>query len=198
VRENQIKEKTMDEKLKALKESIEHWERVVENPKKEEIGYKECALCSLYRRNFEAGGCEGCPVYEKTGKHGCHGTPYKEIFGYDFRGRQQEDDNGELRVIPTKEEALKELAFLKDLYIELIEDTPKVGGWVDVTEDIEWELHRWEGSGSKGHCRLTAKIDGKEVFLASFKEMPAIGLDKREYKLEVKDYYFKILKKETK
>ena len=40
------------------------------------IGTTHCALCSLFIRDIF---CDGCPVYEHTGKHGCEGTPYGAV-----------------------------------------------------------------------------------------------------------------------
>jgi hypothetical protein len=56
----------------ALEASIAHWARIV-------TGHEECrhaancALCQKYLDND----CVGCPVMERTGKHGCEGTPYE-------------------------------------------------------------------------------------------------------------------------
>jgi hypothetical protein len=71
--------------LKALNDSIAHWERMRDNPNGEDRpGRRQCALCGLFNRNF-ADGCAGCPVKAKTGEVGCAGTPYEHanaIFGF--------------------------------------------------------------------------------------------------------------------
>lgn len=87
--------------LKALKASIKHWE--------EDDGHMEGGNCALCRRfvhvhNPKAGHCcikstgEKCPVYAKTGKIECEGTPY--------------------RCLPTTRQRKAEIKFLKSLLPE--------------------------------------------------------------------------------
>ena len=67
---------------KALRESIEHWERLVEacevedkaKLREEGWGWNNCALCGEYYDS----NCFGCPVMEHTALVGCEGTPYEE------------------------------------------------------------------------------------------------------------------------
>lgn len=40
------------------------------------IGQTDCALC----REYIAGYCNHCPVFEKTGKVGCENTPWQRIW----------------------------------------------------------------------------------------------------------------------
>ena len=92
------KEKT----LKALKETIERWEKI------RDLGMDfktstQCVLCDLF--GDLDGECRDCPIRKKTGQEQCRGTPYR-IYQYN----------------PTKENAQKEVDFLKDLYIEMLED----------------------------------------------------------------------------
>jgi len=69
---------------KALRKSIAHWERIVENGG--EDLEERCALCDRYmpgRGHRVIGGCntlDGCPVYNKTGEDSCGGSPYETWF----------------------------------------------------------------------------------------------------------------------
>lgn len=66
--------------LKALKESIAHWERLVKtrpaNVTQDEPYAEHCALCKWFFVSPRR--CKGCPVSEKTGQTHCIGTPYYE------------------------------------------------------------------------------------------------------------------------
>lgn len=64
--------------LTALKESIEHWKRIVASPLTEKLGPENCGLCKLflYNKNRLLHSCRGCPVYASTGQQFCGGTPY--------------------------------------------------------------------------------------------------------------------------
>lgn len=127
---------------KAFKETIERWEKIIDD-----VTYyarSGCALCDYKVNNLESGlRCKGCPVREKTGKSQCGGTPW----GRFMRNR-------------TTENALRELVFLKNLYIELVEcpipSSPledalrglndkieeekraKKGRWVDITKECKY------------------------------------------------------------
>ena len=90
----------MDKKtLKALKGSIEKWEKIVAGTGKDE-GPNNCPLCKLFNKieGEEKYACNGCPVKEETGQKYCWNTPY-EVY----------EPN------PTKKNAIKELNFLKSL-----------------------------------------------------------------------------------
>lgn len=58
--------------LAALKSSIRHWERLLIGADTY-MGPGYCRLCKIFN---ERHWCAGCPVYEKTGKRWCEGTPY--------------------------------------------------------------------------------------------------------------------------
>lgn len=65
----------MDAKtLEALKASIAKWEKNAEatGPSLYTVGPSGCPLC----KEFFAGGCQGCPVSEKTGRTACDESPY--------------------------------------------------------------------------------------------------------------------------
>ena len=61
--------------LKALKASIAKGVRnaKAKTPDDYLTGPDDCPLCHLFNNEKL---CVGCPVYEKTGKSGCEGTPY--------------------------------------------------------------------------------------------------------------------------
>jgi hypothetical protein len=63
----------------ALRESIEHWKRVVKNPLGEETGIRACALCLMFFVNPKDYSCKGCPVHRVTRRPGCGGTPYQDF-----------------------------------------------------------------------------------------------------------------------
>jgi hypothetical protein len=60
----------------ALESSIEHWEEnaAATSPHEANIGSDKCGLCRLYLKDD----CKDCPVAKKTGRLGCHGSPYHE------------------------------------------------------------------------------------------------------------------------
>ena len=65
-------------KAEALEASIAHWEENARArvPSDASLGVTNCALCKLYHDNF----CQGCPVYEETGKDRCSGTPFQRAY----------------------------------------------------------------------------------------------------------------------
>ena len=104
------------ETLEALKKSIVKWERIAKSTKELDKGIVNCALCGL----FSAGGCGGCPIYEKTKKKYCRDTPYTEWSGHASKHEINDNYHGAgLRREPGCKECLilvkKELEFLKSL-----------------------------------------------------------------------------------
>jgi len=65
------------ETLEALKASIAKWERLIVSGAVSS-GAPGCPLCQLFNRasTSEEKQCVGCPVFAKTGKQACIGTPY--------------------------------------------------------------------------------------------------------------------------
>jgi hypothetical protein len=71
--------------LKALKESIKHWDRMATGKARlgEEPDSDHCALCSLFNRDNmdeDKNVCRGCPIYESTGRCWCAGTGYSSAW----------------------------------------------------------------------------------------------------------------------
>jgi hypothetical protein len=65
--------------LAALDASILHWEQnaAAEKPGDASCSADDCALCDLVNLGVVAHTtCIGCPVFEKTGRKLCDGTPY--------------------------------------------------------------------------------------------------------------------------
>ena len=96
--------------LKALKASIAHWKRMRKGTQKanESPDGECCPLCNLFRSLCV--GCSKCPVYKRTLRRGCHGTPW---FGarYNFIMR----DRGSVFKEAWEKTANAEIAFLKSL-----------------------------------------------------------------------------------
>ena len=71
------------ETLEALKASIAKWERnqTVQTAKEVDLGPSYCPLCKLFNtpEMTEIDCCYGCPVFEKTKKKCCRGTPYDDV-----------------------------------------------------------------------------------------------------------------------
>lgn len=62
------------ETLKALKGSIDKWERIVVHEDGDH-GTNNCELCTLFYIHYDDQlSCRGCPASEKY----CYGTPYEE------------------------------------------------------------------------------------------------------------------------
>jgi len=97
----------MDEiTLKALLQSIEHWERLASGKRlnDEVVNRVWCALCTEF---WDGGDCAMCPVREKTGKATCSNTPYGDAW---YAAKIDGLDSTKF-----KEAAQKELDFLKSL-----------------------------------------------------------------------------------
>jgi hypothetical protein len=100
--------------LAALKKSIRHWE---DNLKKAKAGMafsfdgSDCDLCASHPR------CVGCPVKDRSGQTGCHGTPWEGIKGH-YCSFKHKCDFGHVITHPCQtcvELVQKELDFLKSL-----------------------------------------------------------------------------------
>jgi hypothetical protein len=65
--------------------SIKKWHDIV-NKKTDDDGLSgdNCALCFIHKEN-----CKACPIYKKTFKQQCKGTPYIEI--HDNSGTTREE-----------------------------------------------------------------------------------------------------------
>ena len=105
---------TFKEKLTAIKESVAKWDGISKGII-EDKGAVNCPLCALYRQNIGTY-CHGCPIYKKTGKEGCLGTPYgdyKRYLGLEQACREH--------IALAYSAAGRFRDWLKDLYIEVSE-----------------------------------------------------------------------------
>lgn len=99
------------ETLEALKESIQHWERMRDGKQLQyEVPTADCCpLCDLYSP-IDADDCDrciGCPVFFKTMRKSCYGSPYYEAYhAWEWRFERPES---------WKPAAQSEIDFLKSL-----------------------------------------------------------------------------------
>lgn len=107
------------ETKQALKESIEHWERLASGDRHpgEGIGGGHCSLCA----KFDLGvpiilKCDGCPVSAFSGKPKCEETPYT---GANCAGWKHGLDSDEFKAA-----AQLELEFLRSLLPKDDRDAP--------------------------------------------------------------------------
>lgn len=106
---------------KALRESIEKWEKnaKAEAPHEYVITGSHCPLCVMFVIRKMT--CEGCPVYERTGKEQCEDTPW---FNAHVAKLDWEDCLGSRVVLredarqAAMQAALEEIEFLKSLLPE--------------------------------------------------------------------------------
>lgn len=73
---------TKEQKLQALRDSIEHWKRIRDDPRcTEKPNSHYCACCNMCREWYEIIECEsGCPIMEFTGVASCEETPYQQAW----------------------------------------------------------------------------------------------------------------------
>lgn len=109
--------------LAALKKSIAHWRRLAIGARQlgERIGSSDCALCEEFNHHSNAThatACQGCPVFAKTGKKFCKGTPYIKANDTLYRLMDQADISTASDAYnhpDFKSAALDEFLFLRDL-----------------------------------------------------------------------------------
>lgn len=62
--------------------TVEHWLENWKDPKNAYIYGDKCAYCREYMKHDDDKAkayCSGCPVQARSGKPGCHGTPWHDI-----------------------------------------------------------------------------------------------------------------------
>ena len=77
------------ETREALEGSIKKWQGIVDGTVLN-AGSTNCPLCVMF---LNMNDCSGCPVYEKTGKNSCHGSPYHRFVDHSA-SYPGEDDKG--------------------------------------------------------------------------------------------------------
>lgn len=99
---------TRQEVSEALEKSIQHWKTEARRGKPDNVSIWEsdCALCDL----FLADGCLGCPVYRRTGKGSCEGSPWIRAYAELDAWKAGEDNGAGFRAA-----AKEEIAFLESL-----------------------------------------------------------------------------------
>lgn len=73
-----------NETLKALQESIKHWEEIckAENVDQVNIQANDCPLCHKFldaSYSADETGCRGCPVKEETDYPSCEFSPWEDV-----------------------------------------------------------------------------------------------------------------------
>lgn len=71
----------------ALRGSITKWEKIVAGVGVDR-GTRNCPLCQMFLVKSDT--CRGCPVYEKTRKSYCKGSPYEDWDGLFLNNRSSE------------------------------------------------------------------------------------------------------------
>lgn len=147
----QIEEKKIETVEEAMELSIKKWATIVEKLKEgyeiRSFGAYSCGLCQKFM------GCDECPIYKKTGKTSCFGTPY-----YDFRANQ------------SVKNAEAELVFLQ----KLAEEQKIVQYNETLIKDIKAEIPRIEVVESDDYM-LQVKINESSVYTRYFQALIAIA-----------------------
>ena len=144
-----VKEETMSKEVKALKESIAHWERWDRWDELEEThAAEDCACCNEF--DPLSVGCGGCPLF--IFQDGGCGNKHSAWWTY-FTDK-------------TKENALKMTAQLyKALAWQLEKEASKEKKepvWDDITEEIEWE----SAPTPAGYSILYGYLDSREILVS--------------------------------
>lgn len=94
---------------KALELSIQKWEAIVAGTGGDR-GSHDCELCTMFlRHDF----CRGCPVFQRTGRESCCGTPWDK---WTLLVKDQSFHGGRWANTPEQKAAAQdELDFLKSL-----------------------------------------------------------------------------------
>lgn len=94
----------------ALEGSISKWESIVAGTGVD-LGPQNCPLCQKYY----CVDCRGCPVFEKSGKTHCEGTPYDEWDEHHLAEHLDDSTKLKSKCDTCKEIAQAEVDFLKGL-----------------------------------------------------------------------------------
>jgi len=142
-----VKKETMSKEVKALKESIAHWERWDRWAELgESHGCQHCACCVAFHRPNT---CGECPLFIYQGTMCTGVTPWSKYYSD-----------------KTKENAQKMTAHLyKALAWQLEKEASeekKGPVWDDITEEIEWE----SAPTPAGYSILYRYLDGREILIS--------------------------------
>lgn len=141
---------------KAFKETIKRWEKIVDD-----VTYyarSDCALCEWALNESGSYLCTPCPIFKKTRRTQCHKTPWHPFMS----------DR-------TPENALRELVFLKNLYIELI-DCPISSNSLDKIRKEKIEMfEKWDERlsrlyGGENRAKKKGRVDITEKLIWKTRE----------------------------
>jgi hypothetical protein len=102
----------------ALEGSIEKWYIII-TASGVDRGPDNCPLCAEFRVVVSRVSCNGCPVKQATGRHGCNGTPHVHFNDADMDASGTIFEYGELSQ-EKLEYALEELLFLRSLHPNIL------------------------------------------------------------------------------
>ncbi len=137
---------TYNEILKGIKRSLQHWRNMRDNRwSRSNTTVSHCALCSIFHNNIERLSCLRCPIFIKTDRKYCEGTPCKDINDRQYN-RDDEDMNKDFSAM---------VDFLTELYIEWLENKPSI------TEEFEIAI---EGAWVEEH------LDKRSEFMRAYEE----------------------------
>lgn len=108
----------LTEQIKVLKESIEHWKRLLCDMAgiEETTGSDDCACCKRYMaRTYSHVSCRSCPIAQDSGDYLCRNTPYDTEDISDLI----DEDGGKTTSIVFKQAAAKELHYLYQILTKL-------------------------------------------------------------------------------
>ena len=134
----------MEEQLKALDESIKHWERIVDMSKQElATDDSRCPLCILNWTNY----CEHCIIKKDTNEIKCYGTVFYGTSKY--KGYHPKKDK----------EMLAYLKSLKERTITSMKEELKVGDLVKIIDgSYAVKVNNYEEYTAIGHSQEIFKI----------------------------------------
>lgn len=99
--------------LKALEESIAHWERMRDDPDcGEEPSGTDCPLCARFGGEER---CYGCPVYDRTLRRNCEGSPLADAVVARYLAVRASPADKFVAVAEWRRQATREIQFLRSL-----------------------------------------------------------------------------------
>lgn len=105
--------------IRALKRSIEHWERMRDNPMSAPPTTSHCGCCHEFLiegmpRGLGERRCDTCPVHLISGQHLCGNTPYRKAASFLWLARGRSGRAG-LLAGDGRDAVQREIEFLRDV-----------------------------------------------------------------------------------